>query len=126
MVAAQLRHLCELLQRDFLVEVFLDVIGNPLFLPTGESASKRRYGGSTAMQLDELMGKHMPDRLRITRRPRIFDLRLELEGGFPKVAVKDLGLNSISEKRNSGSISELCGSMYKYVQRVRTRGSCQP
>jgi hypothetical protein len=111
MVTAQLCDLCELLQPDFLVEVILDVIGNPLFLPTGEPASKCRCGGSTAMQLDEFVGEHVTQRLGITGRPRNFDLRLELEGCVPRSKKNSLGLNSISEKRNSGSINGLRGSM---------------
>jgi hypothetical protein len=96
MVAAQLRDLRNLLQRDFLVEVILDI---------GESASKCRCGGSTAMQLDEFVGEQ--------RDPAPYDpgfstcvLSWAVSQMF-RSKKNSLGLNSISEKRNSGS--SICG-----------------
>src|SRR5207247_4837477 len=79
-------------QRDVFQEVLLDVLRHFLLLPAGKAAANwLLYGGSTAVETQELVYQDDAECLRILLFPRarIDGLRFELKRGFPQVVIEE-------------------------------------
>src|ERR1700676_25131 len=90
MVRAQPRQLGQGRERDVVGDMRFDVVGHPLLLPTRKATViDRPVRCRIAVDTNQLMRQQDTEGFGVLpmRRPRVLDLRLELESGLPEIAI---------------------------------------